>query len=64
MANFEQYGLTDRFLGVILADASQTLLWKKQNLFDVILTDPPYGVREKGRKLGPKERKSDKQDEK
>lgn len=50
LANFEQYGLSSQFLSVILSDASQKSMWKKAGLFDVIITDPPYGVRERYRK--------------
>ncbi|CAD5235035.1 unnamed protein product [Bursaphelenchus xylophilus] len=52
LANFVQQGLDHRFAGLILADASQHKLWRSTELFDAIVADPPYGVREKGRKLG------------
>ncbi|KAI6216267.1 TRNA (guanine(10)-N2)-methyltransferase-like protein [Aphelenchoides besseyi] len=60
-ANFAQYNLLDRFLGIVIADASKPKVWRshKNALFDVIVADPPYGVREKGSKLGIKERKPD-----
>lgn len=58
-ANFKQYGLESRLLSIILADASKKLMWSRTNLFDAIVTDPPYGLREKSRKLGPKKRKTD-----
>ncbi|CAD5227466.1 unnamed protein product [Bursaphelenchus okinawaensis] len=57
MANFAQQKLEANFGGVILADASEHMLWKRTEIFDAIVADPPYGVREKGRKLGKKEDK-------
>ncbi|MFH4982114.1 hypothetical protein AB6A40_008823 [Gnathostoma spinigerum] len=60
--NFRQYNLLDRYLAVILGDASRHEIWRSdiwfgQELFDAIVADPPYGLREKGRKVGKKERK-------
>ncbi|CAJ0922052.1 unnamed protein product, partial [Mesorhabditis belari] len=55
--NFIQYGTRDKFLSLILADASLHDLWAARPIFDAIVADPPYGVREKSRKIGPKERK-------
>uniref|UniRef100_A0A914C6L1 UPF0020 domain-containing protein n=1 Tax=Acrobeloides nanus TaxID=290746 RepID=A0A914C6L1_9BILA len=59
LANFEQYGIADKFLGILIADASRHSLWRygENGIFDAITTDPPYGVREKGRKVGNKKRK-------
>jgi len=68
LANFEQYGLVDRFLGTIIADSSLHNLWRFSNgnktknggekedlaIFDAIITDPPYGIRERGQRLGRK----------
>ncbi|CAK5068784.1 unnamed protein product [Meloidogyne enterolobii] len=52
-ANFSQYGLSDgRYLGVILADSSKHKMWRHSGFFDAILADPPYGIRERGQKLG------------
>ena len=56
-ANFEHYKTRDRLLSVIIADASQHSLWRERPIFDAIVSDPPYGVREKGRKVGKKGRK-------
>uniref|UniRef100_A0A915DU14 UPF0020 domain-containing protein n=1 Tax=Ditylenchus dipsaci TaxID=166011 RepID=A0A915DU14_9BILA len=53
-ANFVQYGLEERLVDIILADSSQHQLWHMGGMLDAIMTDPPYGVREKGRKLGNK----------
>ncbi|KAJ1362428.1 hypothetical protein KIN20_021966 [Parelaphostrongylus tenuis] len=55
-ANFEQYGTDRYFLSGILADACWHDLWARP-LFNAIITDPPYGIREKGRKIGRKPRK-------
>lgn len=71
-ANFEQYGIDDKFLGILIGDASLHSLWRygENGIFDAITTDrksvfqkideailAPYGVREKGRKVGNKRRK-------
>ena len=45
LANFEQYGLADKFLGVTVADFSQCP-WRGSAWLDCIVTDPPYGIRE------------------
>ena len=44
VANFEQYGLTDRYLGVIASDFS-IQPWRPGQWLDCIITDPPYGIR-------------------
>uniref|UniRef100_A0A183CBX3 tRNA (guanine(10)-N(2))-methyltransferase TRMT11 n=1 Tax=Globodera pallida TaxID=36090 RepID=A0A183CBX3_GLOPA len=55
-ANFDQYDLCDgRFLGVVLADSSRPELWHHSaadGTIDAIITDPPYGIRERGQRLG------------
>uniref|UniRef100_A0A0N4Z3M4 tRNA guanosine-2'-O-methyltransferase TRM11 homolog n=1 Tax=Parastrongyloides trichosuri TaxID=131310 RepID=A0A0N4Z3M4_PARTI len=60
-ANFEQYGTLDKFLYHCHADGSHHNLWRLQKngegVFDIIVADPPYGLREKGRKIGKKDRK-------
>lgn len=61
--NFEQYGISDRFCSLLIADASRHAIWRIErpnnaNIFDAIVTDPPYGIREKGRKVGNKPKKS------
>ncbi|VDL70835.1 unnamed protein product [Nippostrongylus brasiliensis] len=55
-ANFEQYGTDRYYLCGLLADACWHDLWARP-LFDAIVTDPPYGLREKGRTIGKKPRK-------
>ncbi len=55
--NFRQYGFPERFLGVVRADFSQAWLRRGRPLFDAIVTDPPYGVREGIKKIGPKPNK-------
>uniref|UniRef100_A0A915Q724 tRNA (guanine(10)-N(2))-methyltransferase TRMT11 n=1 Tax=Setaria digitata TaxID=48799 RepID=A0A915Q724_9BILA len=62
-ANFQQYGIDVYFMGLVIADASQHQLWHPGShfntapVFDAIITDPPYGVREKGQKVGIKGKK-------
>lgn len=62
-ANFEQYKLSDKFVGVLIADSSQDFIWhlnsytEKFGFFDAIITDPPYGIREKSQKVGLKTQK-------
>merc|ERR1719186_565059 len=51
LANFEQYGLTSRYLGVIAGDFSQSP-WRDQPWLDCVLTDPPYGIREGTARVG------------
>jgi tRNA (guanine10-N2)-methyltransferase len=54
--NFAQYGFPSRFLGVIRADFSQKF-FQRREMFDAIVTDPPYGVREGIKKIGRKPNK-------
>lgn len=49
-ANFEQYHTDHRLLSILIADASKHAIWSSNAQFDVIVADPPYGVREKARK--------------
>ncbi len=51
--NFEQYNLESKLVDVIVGDAS-ALPWRRDihGLFDVIVTDPPYGIREPTEKVG------------
>lgn len=51
-ANFAQYGMSSRFVDVLLADSANAGLLRDQPLFDAIVTDPPYGVREAHRCAG------------
>ncbi|XP_071854597.1 tRNA (guanine(10)-N(2))-methyltransferase homolog isoform X2 [Apostichopus japonicus] len=51
LANMRQYNLHDRYLDVMVSDFALNV-WREQELFDVIVTDPPYGIREKTRKIG------------
>lgn len=50
-ANLRQYGLEHRYTDMLVADAASSI-WRQQELFDAIVTDPPYGIREGGRKIG------------
>ncbi|TKR80907.1 hypothetical protein L596_014888 [Steinernema carpocapsae] len=60
-ANFDQYGTSHFFQSLLIADASQHEIWHSSRtssgIFDALIADPPYGVREKSRKVGHKERK-------
>eukprot|EP00039_Didymoeca_costata_P007286 m.98149 g.98149 ORF g.98149 m.98149 type:complete len:457 (+) comp13625_c0_seq8:105-1475(+) len=49
LATFAQYGTQGRFLGVCVADQSKPP-WARHCLFDSIITDPPYGIREGAKK--------------
>lgn len=50
-ANFAQYGTQARCVGVVRADFSQAWM-KRRPVFEAIVTDPPYGVREGVRRVG------------
>lgn len=49
-ANFAQYELGSYFVDVLVMDAGRPGL-REAPLFDAIVTDPPYGIREGARKL-------------
>jgi len=51
LANFVQYGLTNQFGDSFVADLTNTPL-RAVRLFDGIVCDPPYGVREGLKVLG------------
>lgn len=51
IANFQQYGLTSQYGDVIACDFSKSF-WRSGVQFDVIVTDPPYGIREQMTKVG------------
>lgn len=44
--NFEQYNLQDKLIGLVKADFLKDSIQAKGQ-FDAIITDPPYGIREK-----------------
>ncbi|KAL9693583.1 hypothetical protein quinque_012868 [Culex quinquefasciatus] len=44
-ANLKQYGCEDRFVDVLISDFSRSI-WNTNLMFDSIITDPPYGIRE------------------
>ncbi|XP_043919918.1 tRNA (guanine(10)-N2)-methyltransferase homolog isoform X2 [Protopterus annectens] len=50
-ANLCQYGLEKFYIDVLVSDASKPV-WRTHALFDAIITDPPYGIRESTRKTG------------
>ena len=51
VANFSQYGLSSKYLGVIAADFCLSP-WRNCQMFQCIITDPPYGIREATEKIG------------
>ncbi|XP_041758389.1 tRNA (guanine(10)-N2)-methyltransferase homolog [Coregonus clupeaformis] len=50
-ANLRQYGSEKLYVDVLVSDASKPI-WRDGVLFDVIITDPPYGIRESTRRTG------------
>lgn len=50
-ANLRQYGCEQRFVEVVVADASLPL-WRTEMRLDAIITDPPYGIREATERIG------------
>ncbi|KAK2140917.1 hypothetical protein LSH36_1205g00103 [Paralvinella palmiformis] len=52
--NLCQYHLGDLYLDVMVADASRHMMWHQIEMFDAIITDPPYGIREPTKKVGTK----------
>uniref|UniRef100_A0A8D0GCG2 tRNA (guanine(10)-N(2))-methyltransferase TRMT11 n=1 Tax=Sphenodon punctatus TaxID=8508 RepID=A0A8D0GCG2_SPHPU len=50
-ANLRQYGLEKYYIDALVSDASQAI-WRKRMLFDAVITDPPYGIRESTRRTG------------
>ncbi|XP_053349755.1 tRNA (guanine(10)-N2)-methyltransferase homolog [Clarias gariepinus] len=50
-ANLRQYGSECLYVDVMVSDASKPV-WRKGALFDAIITDPPYGIRESTRRTG------------
>ncbi|KAF2182142.1 tRNA guanosine-2'-O-methyltransferas-like protein TRM11 [Zopfia rhizophila CBS 207.26] len=61
LGNFEQYGLGDRYLGAFVGDLTNTPVrgvgvGGRGGWIDGIVCDPPYGVREGLKVLGPRER--------
>ncbi|XP_028327486.1 tRNA (guanine(10)-N(2))-methyltransferase TRMT11 [Gouania willdenowi] len=50
-ANLRQYGTERMYVDVMVSDASKSV-WRKAALFDAIITDPPYGIRESTRRTG------------
>ncbi|XP_041360996.1 tRNA (guanine(10)-N2)-methyltransferase homolog isoform X2 [Gigantopelta aegis] len=52
-SNLKQYGFESQYIDALVADASKHHMWRHQSMFDVIITDPPYGIREATQKIGP-----------
>ena len=57
VSNFQQYGLTGRFVDSFISDLTNSPL-RGSRLFDGIICDPPYGVREGLKVLGSRDGKS------
>lgn len=57
--NLKQYGLENYFIDILVADFSSKYI-RDDIKFDAIITDPPYGIREKAKKCGPKKSKLNK----
>ncbi|KAL0956084.1 hypothetical protein HGRIS_002253 [Hohenbuehelia grisea] len=57
-----QYGLASRILGLFTFDMTRNP-WRCGDLFDAIVTDPPYGVRAGAKRLGRKTEPSEKHKE-
>jgi tRNA (guanine10-N2)-methyltransferase len=55
--NLKQYGLEKKFLDILVADFSTKYI-RESFKFDAIITDPPYGIREKTKKVGNHKNKS------
>lgn len=53
-ANFKQYGLTTKYLDVMTMDFTHNA-FRNDFMFDAIVCDPPYGVREGLKVLGSKD---------
>lgn len=51
LANMHQYNLQHLYMDVVIGDTSQPL-WRTVPIFDAIITDPPYGIREATEKIG------------
>eukprot|EP00795_Rhopilema_esculentum_P008623 gene8623-14635_t len=48
--NYKQYSLVDKYVDVMAADITNFPM-RTCEFFDAVITDPPYGIREGGRKL-------------
>lgn len=59
VTNYQQYNLMDRFLDSFISDLTHTPV-RKSRLFDGIICDLPYGVREGVKVLGSRDGKGKK----
>ncbi|KAL7754450.1 hypothetical protein RI367_000431 [Sorochytrium milnesiophthora] len=59
LSNLKQYGLTAQFLDCFVADVAHHPLRGNLELFDAIVTDPPYGVRAGAKRIAKDPRKAD-----
>lgn len=53
--NLAGYGLEAYYCDIMVADASRHAMWRTTEIFDAIITDPPYGIREGAKKVGKEE---------
>ena len=51
--SLKEYGMEAYFVDALLCDAANHA-WRPNELFDAIITDPPYGIREACSRLGSK----------
>ncbi|XP_063407335.1 tRNA (guanine(10)-N2)-methyltransferase homolog [Mytilus trossulus] len=51
-SNLSQYGLGHHYLDILVADSSKHKMWRCQPMYDAIITDPPYGIREGAKRIG------------
>lgn len=54
--NLKQYNLERKYIDILAADFSTQYI-NRNFIFDAIITDPPYGIREKAKKIGNKSSK-------
>lgn len=50
--NFEQYSLLHKYVDLVVADSAAPPWRTMSKLFEAIVTDPPYGIREPTEKIG------------
>lgn len=52
LGNFSQYGIGNNFVDVIVVDNASPPWRNSAPIFDAVITDPPYGIREPTEKVG------------
>ncbi|GAB1609945.1 tRNA (guanine(10)-N2)-methyltransferase homolog [Argonauta hians] len=58
-SNLEQYGKGHQYIDAVIADSSKHRLWRTSEVFDAIITDPPYGIREPAKKIASNNRRTE-----